>query len=51
MKRLKSIALAGVLLLVVVSLATAQQVPQPMVRLGNFFEVGNDVFMHNRVVP
>src|SRR5215470_14170403 len=26
--------------------ATAQQVPQPVVRLGNFLEVGNDVFMH-----
>jgi len=30
----------------VASLATAQQVPQPMVRLGDFIEVGNDVFMH-----
>ena len=27
-------------------MATAQQGPQPMVRVGNFFEVGNDVFMH-----
>jgi hypothetical protein len=36
----------GVLVLGVASLATAQQVPEPMVRLGNFIEVGNDVFMH-----
>jgi hypothetical protein len=34
------------LLLGVVSLAAAQQVSQPVVRLGNFLEVGNDVFMH-----
>ena len=33
-------------MLAVASLATAQQVPQPMVRLGDFIEVGNDVFMH-----
>jgi len=39
-------ALLGVLLLGVVSLAAAQQVSQPVVRLGNFLEVGNDVFMH-----
>jgi hypothetical protein len=26
--------------------ATAQQAPQPVVRLSNFIEVGNDVFMH-----
>jgi hypothetical protein len=35
-----------VLLLGVVSLAAAQQTPQPVVRLGNFIEVGNDVFIH-----
>jgi hypothetical protein len=35
-----------VLLLVMASLAAAQQVSQPVVRLGNFIEVGNDVFMH-----
>jgi hypothetical protein len=34
-------ALLGVLLLGVVSLAAAQQVSQPVVRLGNFLEVGN----------
>src|SRR5438034_11847319 len=46
MRRLTQIALMGVLVLMVASLASAQQVPQPMVRLGNFIEVGNDVFMH-----
>jgi hypothetical protein len=30
----------------VATLAVAQQEPQPVVRLGNFIEVGNDVFMH-----
>ena len=34
------------LVLAVASLAAAQQVPQPVVRLGNWIEVGNDVFMH-----
>ena len=29
-----------------VSLAAAQQTPQPVVRLGNYIEVGNDLFMH-----
>jgi hypothetical protein len=28
------------------SIATAQRAPEPVVRIGNFFEVGNDVFMH-----
>ncbi len=46
MGRLTQIALMGVLVLMVASLASAQQVPEPMVRLGNFIEVGNDVFMH-----
>src|SRR5882724_8569374 len=46
MKRLTQIALVGVLVLAMLSLATAQQAPQPVVRLGNFMEVGNDVFMH-----
>jgi hypothetical protein len=36
----------GVLVLAAASLAGAQQMPQPMVRLGDFIEVGNDVFMH-----
>src|SRR5262245_27870192 len=46
MRWLTQVALIGVVVLAVASLATAQQVPQPMVRLGNFMEVGNDVFMH-----
>ena len=46
MKRLTQIALVGVFLLAVVSIAVAQQALQPVVRLGNFIEVGNDLFMH-----
>jgi hypothetical protein len=46
MRRLTQGTLLGALLLGVVSLATAQQVPQPVVRLGNFTEVANDLFMH-----
>ena len=46
MRRLAQIALMGVLVLAAASLAGAQQMPQPMVRLGDFIEVGNDVFMH-----
>ena len=46
MRRLTQGALLGVLLLTVASLAAAQQEPQPVVRLGNFIEVGNDVWMH-----
>ena len=46
MKRLAQIALVGVFLLAVVSTAVAQQALQPVVRLGNFLEVGNDLFMH-----
>jgi len=45
-RRFVQIALVCVVMLVVASMAAAQQVPQPMVRLGNFIEVGNDVFMH-----
>jgi hypothetical protein len=45
-RRLTQVALVGVLVLAAASLATAQQAPQPVVRLGNFIEVGNDVFMH-----
>ena len=47
MKRLTQIALVGVFLLAVVSIAVAQQALQPVLRLGNFIEVGNDVFMHH----
>jgi hypothetical protein len=46
MKRLIQRALGGVFLLAGLSIATAQQEPQPVVRLGNFLEVGNDVWMH-----
>ena len=46
MRRLTQLILVGILLLAVVSLAAAQQTPQPVVRLGNYIEVGNDLFMH-----
>jgi hypothetical protein len=53
MRRLTLVALIGVLMLAVASLAAAQgtlQVPsgvvQPVVRFGNFIEIGNDVLMH-----
>src|SRR6266851_9119877 len=53
MRRVTQIALVGVLVLALASLATAQGTmqlpsgsPQPAVRLGNFIEIGNDVFMH-----
>jgi hypothetical protein len=46
MRRLTQVALIGVLVLAAASLATAQRAPEPVVRLGNFIEVGNDVFMH-----
>src|SRR5215813_6531301 len=53
MKRWTQIALTGVVILSVASLAAAQgtlQVPsgtpQPTMRFGNFIEVGNDILMH-----
>ena len=46
MKRLTQLVVVGALLLGMVSLAAAQQTLQPVVRLGNFIEVGNDLFMH-----
>jgi hypothetical protein len=46
MRQLAQGILMGVLVLAAASLAGAQQMPQPMVRLGDFIEVGNDVFMH-----
>jgi hypothetical protein len=46
MKRLCQIAIVGVFLLAVVASAGAQQTLQPVVRLGNFTEVANDLFMH-----
>ena len=47
MRRLTQLVLIGVVVLVVASLAAAQQVLQPVVRLGDFIEVGNDVFKRN----
>ena len=46
LKRLTQVVLVGVIVLAVAAMAAAQQTPQPVVRLGNFIEVGNDVFMH-----
>jgi hypothetical protein len=46
MPRFLSAGLFGVLMFVVVSGVGAQQTPQPVIRTGNFFEVGNDLFMH-----
>jgi hypothetical protein len=55
LKHLAQLTLVGVLLLMGVSVAVAQEggarsggtaTMQPVVRLGNFIEVGNDVFMH-----
>src|SRR5207248_7370436 len=53
MKRQIQIALIGIVVLAIASLAAAQgtlQVPsgtpQPAMRFGNFIEVGNDVLMH-----
>jgi hypothetical protein len=45
MRRLTQVALVGVVILAVASIAAAQQALQPVVRLGNFLEIGNDVFM------
>src|SRR5213596_1555077 len=53
MKRQIQIALIGIVVLAIASLAAAQgtlQVPsgtpQPAMRFGNFIEIGNDVLMH-----
>ena len=54
MKRLIQIAMVGILLLAGASMVAAQArppepvgaEPQPVVRIGNFIEVGNDVWMH-----
>jgi len=45
-RRLMQIVFMGVVVLAVASIAAAQQTMQPVVRLGNFTEVANDVFMH-----
>src|SRR4029450_1294158 len=46
MKRLTQIALVGIFLLAVVSIAGAQQALQPVYRLRHLLGVGNDVVMH-----
>jgi len=46
LKRLTQVVLVSVIVLAVAALAAAQQTMQPVVRLGNFIEVGSDVFMH-----
>ena len=46
MKHRAQLALMVMLLLVSASLAVAQPALQPVMRLGNFIEVGNDVWMH-----
>jgi hypothetical protein len=45
-KRVVQACLANIFISATVVSATAQQAPQPVVRLSNFLEVGNDVFMH-----
>ena len=46
MKRVLQAFLASIFLATTLLPATAQQGLQPVVRLNNFIEVGNDVFMH-----
>ncbi len=46
MRRVAQLIVVAVVLLALGSLALAQQTPQPVVRMGNWIEVGNDVFMH-----
>jgi len=46
MKRSMQIALVGVLMLVGAAVAVAQQSTQPVIRMGNWIEVGNELFMH-----
>src|SRR5712691_13211689 len=54
MRRVTQLVLMGVVVLAMASMAAAQArppapaaaEPQPVVRLGNFIEVGNDVWMH-----
>ena len=45
-KRAVQAFLASMFISTTVLSATAQQALQPVVRLGNFLEVDNDVFMH-----
>jgi hypothetical protein len=46
MRRLTQLTLAGAMVLIVVSLAAAQQATQTVARVGNYIEVAPDVFMH-----
>lgn len=46
MKRVLQFVSVFVLMLVSTPMVWAQQAAQPVVRLGNYIEVGNDVFMH-----
>lgn len=46
MRRVSHLTLLSLLVLAIASSATAQQTPQPVVRMGNWIEIGNDVFMH-----
>jgi hypothetical protein len=46
MRRMTRLILASALVLAVVSIAAAQQVPQPVTRMGDWVEVGNEVFMN-----
>jgi hypothetical protein len=46
MKRSVQMSLACLLILVVVSVAVAQQTATPVVRIGDWVEVGNEVFMN-----
>lgn len=46
LKHLTQVVLVSVIVLAVAARAAVQQTTQPVVRLGNFIEVGNDVFMH-----
>jgi len=45
-RHVAQVTVLGVLWLALTSVASAQQTSQPVVRLGNWIEVGNDVFMH-----
>jgi hypothetical protein len=46
MKRVTQLALGCVVVLMLASLAAAQQVPQPVVRIGDWVEVGNEAFIN-----
>lgn len=46
MKRFTRLALAGAIVLTMVSLVAAQTVPKPVVRMGDWVEIGNDAWMN-----